>query len=556
MSQIGKLKLRATVFERMPNLKFIKFYYTPNTVKKGKLLLADQDLQSLPNQLRYLYWEDCPLKALPSNFNPENLVELILYNGNVEQLWSGDKNLPNLRVIHLAMCKNLIRMPNLSQAKKLQELYIWGCKSLVEFPSMSHLISFEKENGLSFPKPKKFPGVVPHSMKNLRQLTLLNLSHTRVRELSSNICKLESLRYLELISCPITEFPKLPRNLTLLDLSMTRIQELPYLTGCLKLTTLYLDGTQIEEVPSSVECLGKLATLSLSGTRIRNLLSKNVSLADQYQCTFGDGRFGYFIQFDNCINLSQEARNNIVANALLRCQSMVRELVKKFVGANGFQEQMGCCLPGCEISKRFEHQSASSSIIVKLGRDSCSSRFLGFALCIVVDIKPHGEDSPILHEWLEIICKYHLKTKSGNYHPFQSRWICPLYDTESIHLEYSNDHVFILFDGQLHEVMGHDYEEAFDGQLHEVMRHDYEEALFEFHVIASSWNGAKENIKVAKCGVHVFYKGTASSDDCKAECGENSNSTGEGEQVVGITDGCNSSLIQYPTDLKWLPSKL
>ncbi|XWS30853.1 hypothetical protein CRYUN_Cryun23aG0026900 [Craigia yunnanensis] len=631
MCQIGELKLRATVFERMPNLKFIKFYYTPNTPKKGKLLLADQDLHSLPNQLRYLYWEDCPFKSLPSNFNPENLVELILYNGNVTQLWNGDKNLANLRVIHLAMCKNLIRMPNLSRAKKLEEIDIWGCKSLVEFPSISHLISFEKESGLSCSNLKKFPGVVssgikelPYSAEHLCQLTLLNLSHTRVTNVSSNICKLESLRYLELINCPITKFPKIPRNLTLLDLSMTQIEELPSLIGCLKLTALYLDGTQIEEVPSSVGCLNKLVILSVSGTRIRNLPSsivnlypletiyfsgcpkltnfpnvpenivelwldhtpieevpssiswlkslkrlnirhckslkslpklppclrcldagdctslRKVSLADHYQCTFGDGRVGYYIQFDNCFNLNQDASNNIVANALLRFQCMVKELVQEFNEGNVYKEEMGCCLPGSEISKKFEHQSTNFSIIVKVGLDLCSSRFMGFALCIVVDLKHHGEHSITSHEWLEVICIYQLKTKCGYYHPFQSRWICPLYDTELIHLDYSNDHVFILF----------------DGQLHEVMKYNYEEALFEFHLIAASFNGAKENIKAAKCGVHVFYEDADSYEDYNVESGKNSSSAGEGEEPADKKNGCNSSLIQSPVDLNWLPSKL
>ncbi|XP_031263654.1 TMV resistance protein N-like [Pistacia vera] len=54
---------------------------------------AVQGLKYLPNELRYLYWHGYPLKTLPSNFSPINLIELQLPYSNVDvQLWVDNKH--------------------------------------------------------------------------------------------------------------------------------------------------------------------------------------------------------------------------------------------------------------------------------------------------------------------------------------------------------------------------------------------------------------------------------------------------------------------------------
>ncbi|GAY66302.1 hypothetical protein CUMW_247630 [Citrus unshiu] len=50
-----------------------------------------QGLQYLSDELRYLHWHGYPLKMLPSNFTPENLIELNLLYSRIEQLWKGKK---------------------------------------------------------------------------------------------------------------------------------------------------------------------------------------------------------------------------------------------------------------------------------------------------------------------------------------------------------------------------------------------------------------------------------------------------------------------------------
>jgi len=46
---------------------------------------------SLSNDLRYVEWFGYPFKCLPSNFHPNQLVELILKESNIKQLWKNKK---------------------------------------------------------------------------------------------------------------------------------------------------------------------------------------------------------------------------------------------------------------------------------------------------------------------------------------------------------------------------------------------------------------------------------------------------------------------------------
>lgn len=49
------------------------------------------DLKFLSQELRCLIWDGFPLKCLPSNFNPRNLVYLSMRYSQVEQIWDGTK---------------------------------------------------------------------------------------------------------------------------------------------------------------------------------------------------------------------------------------------------------------------------------------------------------------------------------------------------------------------------------------------------------------------------------------------------------------------------------
>lgn len=84
------VKVSPTAFSKMYNLRFLKIYY--DNIENGdsdcKLYLPQGLDPYLSDSLRYFQWDLYPLKHLPSNFIPENLVILILRGSQLELLWN------------------------------------------------------------------------------------------------------------------------------------------------------------------------------------------------------------------------------------------------------------------------------------------------------------------------------------------------------------------------------------------------------------------------------------------------------------------------------------
>ena len=111
MSEIDReVYLSPTVFQRMLNLRLLKFYN--HDAKKKRKVYLPKNLHNLPNMLRYLHWEGYPAKALPANFSAEYLVELIMPNCQVKKLWSGVQVHIHLRII----CSFLIDILDIQNA--------------------------------------------------------------------------------------------------------------------------------------------------------------------------------------------------------------------------------------------------------------------------------------------------------------------------------------------------------------------------------------------------------------------------------------------------------
>ncbi|XP_022769583.1 disease resistance protein RPP4-like [Durio zibethinus] len=285
LSQINEVQLHPRAFARMPNLRIIKFYHHTFSGKGGMLVPSHQGLKSLPDEFRYFHWENCMLKSMPSNFSPKNLVELRLSGRNFEQLWNGDQNLENLRVLDLSFCKNLTRIPSLSASKNIEQLEISWCESLVELPSMVHLKSLcFSLSGCGLKNLKKFPELpqhtkrliltdtaieeIPESIGFLHQLAFLDMSGGRIHNLPSTIIQLHALKDIRLCDCPnITNFPIVPA----------------------KIEVLYLDNTPVEEFWTGDQNLENLRVLDLrfckNLTRIPSLsASKNIEQLEISGC--------------------------------------------------------------------------------------------------------------------------------------------------------------------------------------------------------------------------------------------------------------------------------
>ncbi|PON72667.1 TIR-NBS-LRR-like protein [Parasponia andersonii] len=250
-SHIKDVDLCPIVFKETFNLRLLKIYNLEHfyagvhatTISSCKVHLP-QGLQSLPDTLRYLYWDEYPLKSLPLNFAPENLVQLIMRNSQVEQLWNGVQSLWNLKIVDLSHSKKLIQMPDFSLAPNLEKMNFRYCTSLFQVPS--------------------------HSFQNLDKLTHLDMSHCeKLSGLPNNIVT-RSLVHLDLRGCSkLRNISEVRDNVVVyLDLSETGIAKLPAFFGSFnQLEELILEGCQgLKNLMGSNICQMKsLITLSLSG---------------------------------------------------------------------------------------------------------------------------------------------------------------------------------------------------------------------------------------------------------------------------------------------------
>ncbi|MCH81465.1 TIR-NBS-LRR resistance protein, partial [Trifolium medium] len=169
------------------------------------------NLTNLSNQLRYVAWDGYPFMHLPTSFQPNHLVELILKYSNIEQLWNDKKiNLPNLRTLDLSFSENLMTMSDFGVVPNLERLNLEGCIKLVEM-------------NLSTGLPKK---LVFMNLKNCISLKCI----------PNGISGLNSLEYLNLCSCSEAfnnprdlEFPSLASfdGLREVDISFCSLSHLP-----------------------------------------------------------------------------------------------------------------------------------------------------------------------------------------------------------------------------------------------------------------------------------------------------------------------------------------
>ncbi|TYI58114.1 hypothetical protein E1A91_D11G331200v1 [Gossypium mustelinum] len=313
MSKLAKLELEPVAFMKMRKLRILKFYHSC-----GRTLLL-KGLLSLPDDLRYLCWEGYPLKTLPSTFHPRYLVELDMSCSHVEQLWEGKQDLVDLKVINLKNSKNLVRIPDLSSATNLEKINFCGCFNLRELPS---------------------------SLQHLEKLTLLDFSYCRsIRSLPS-FYKATSLTKLHLSGCSnLFSFPEVSSNVT----------------------ELWLGGTAIEEVPSSIECLSNLRLLDLRGCRRLKSLPTGIHKLKSLE-KFNLGDCSRLETFPEILDIMKRLRDLDLSGTVLKeLPSSIHNLIGlKYLRLNNCENLV--CLPDSLYTlKSLLHLSlcGSSNLVVE-----------------------------------------------------------------------------------------------------------------------------------------------------------------------------------------------
>ncbi|CAN6722883.1 unnamed protein product [Malus baccata var. baccata] len=281
--------LKRANFKLMPNLIMMCVYYSQIFYCKSTAYL------DLPDSLRYLYWWEYPLESLPSNFSPENLVELQMPSSKVKKLWKEDQKLVNLKVINLHYSTNLTEVPNFSRSRKIVDIDLSGCRSLVKIPGyfqdLDKLTQLRLQGCTSLkylpemPENIKYLDLSKSGIKELPQsiwfhenISYLNISCCRYLEkLPSNRCKLKVSGSFNLDGCTsLGEFSELPRDLSKLSLvNCHGLVSLP--TNICKLKYLeeldLSDNFRLENFPEILEPMQHLKSLNLSRTAVKELHS-------------------------------------------------------------------------------------------------------------------------------------------------------------------------------------------------------------------------------------------------------------------------------------------
>ncbi|KAK7400726.1 hypothetical protein VNO78_12013 [Psophocarpus tetragonolobus] len=315
-------------------------------------------IKDLPS-LKKLNLTECKkLRTLPSL--PPSLEDLSLDESDIECLPVSIKDLSHLRKLTLINYKKLLYPQDLLSSFKTSLLNESKVDShLVSMKGLSHLQKFPLVNWKRF-----------HSLPDLPPfLEEFSLSESNIECIPESIKKISHLRKLALTKCTrLRCLPKLPPSLEDLFVSGCDIESLPMsikdLINLQKITLI--ECRKLQALPELPPCLQSFCAADCRSLEIVQS-SKSVLIEDRYS-------FYY-----NCINLDQNSRNNIIADAPFHAAyASLQE-------GTPLGPLISICLPGTEIPDWFSYQSTNSSLDMEIPQQwFTDSKFLGFALCLVI----------------------------------------------------------------------------------------------------------------------------------------------------------------------------
>ncbi|KAH0750703.1 hypothetical protein KY290_029935 [Solanum tuberosum] len=287
--------------ETMKNMKRLRILYIAN----GRLnrsssshspidlkYITRGSIECLPNNLRWVFWNNYPWESLPKNFEPQRLVQLSLRGSLLHDLWTKRKELlpslrwldlsfssrlvgtpdftgmPNLECLNLEECRSLKKVhPSLGNCKKLIKLSLYRCESLERFPCIN-VESLEHLNLEECFRLEEFPEIIGRMKLELK----IKVKCIGIREIPSYIIQHQA-HLIELDLSDMEKLVALPSNIGMLkglvklDVSLcSKLGSLPEEIGDLEnLVKLDASYTRISQPPSSIVRLNNLVFLSFEG---------------------------------------------------------------------------------------------------------------------------------------------------------------------------------------------------------------------------------------------------------------------------------------------------
>ncbi|XP_024044090.1 TMV resistance protein N isoform X3 [Citrus clementina] len=375
------------------------------------------------------------------------------YHEDVYHVLKKNKEALKLKSADLHHSDNLTRMLEPSEIPNLERINLSNCKSLSYFP-----LFFQNVNNM------------------LSRVVRLDLSYCAIMEIPQDIGCLSSLKELNLRG---NNFRSLPASigslssLTRINLVENKLESLPASIGCLSsLEFLHLTRNNLVSLPISIKQLSRLRTLDLRNCNMLQSLpelpvllshieARNCkqlqslpelpscpeeldtsileSLSKHFRPT-ASRKLTYFM-FTNCLKLNKSG-NNILADSQQRIQHRVVALLRQFqqkIQHKDFNDPLlfNFCLPGSEIPDWFSYQSSGSSIAIQLPPHCCNKNFIGFALCVVIQLE-EGFDADADECFVKCNYNFEIKTPSETKHADD---YCFLFADEFI----ESDHVLLGF---------------------------------------------------------------------------------------------------------------
>ncbi|KAF8036639.1 hypothetical protein BT93_C2384 [Corymbia citriodora subsp. variegata] len=277
-------------FKSMPNIRFL-------ILDCAKVV---GDFANVFPNLKWLQWRGCTRDFEATNFHVEKLVILDLSRSKVNEDWGGwrEIKMPQLKVLNLTGCADLLISPDLSSFPDLEMLILERCSRLMKLdPSIRHLKCLTSLN-LRFCNQLN---MLPIELGRMKALKELLIDGTSVQEIPVSMGYMKKLEIFSASNClELSHLPDSVRGLTVLSvlsLGKAKITQIPAsveklvklrilsLKDCRwigrlpdsicnlgnSLEELDITGTGISELPNSSTCLGRLKVLKMDSCFLREL---------------------------------------------------------------------------------------------------------------------------------------------------------------------------------------------------------------------------------------------------------------------------------------------
>ncbi|KAL3016906.1 hypothetical protein AAZX31_06G242400 [Glycine max] len=405
---LGRIRtMRADALSTMSCLKLLELGYLNSKIN------FSGTLTKLSNELGYLSWKKYPFECLPPSFEPDKLVELMLRDSNVKQLWECTKSFNlegciqleeiglsvvlsrKLTSLNLRNCKSLIKLPQFGDDLILENLDLGGCQKLRHIdPSIGLL---KKLNYLTLKNCKNLVSL-PNSILGLNSLLLLNLSGCSKlynTELLNELRDAEQLKKIDIdgapihfqstssysrqhqksVSCLMPSSPIFPCMLDL-DLSFCNLVEIPDAIGIMScLEWLDLSGNNFATLPN-LKKLSKLFCLKLQHCKQLKSLPELPSRINNF-----DGLRQAGLHIFNCPELVDRERCTDMAF------SWMMQLFHGWMN-NQVDYMIGSVSPGSEIRRWFNNEHEGNCVSLDASPVMHDHNWIGVAFCAIF-IVPH-----------------------------------------------------------------------------------------------------------------------------------------------------------------------